>query len=98
MQRLALFALIGFSLAAVTPSAQQQPGPGLGALSGLDKVEKLGLESCKGLDDSAIGELVKWKSLKYVDLQDTRVTADGVELLKKARPGITVLANPKSIK
>lgn len=68
---------------------------GLGALSALDKVEKLGLESCKGLDDTAIGELVKWKSLKYVDLQDTRITADGVALLRQAKPGIMILANPK---
>ncbi len=77
---------LGFSDISVT---------GLAKLSGLDKVEKLGLEWCQGLDDSAIPEFVKWKSLQYLDLQETRVTEAGVAMLRKARPGMIVLANPK---
>src|SRR5207244_4505394 len=40
-------------------------GPGLRILSALEKVEKLGLEGCRRIDDSAAAELVHWKSLKY---------------------------------
>jgi len=68
---------------------------GLGTLSTLDKVEKLGLELCTGLDDSAVAELAKWKALKYVDLQETKISAEGVEELRKAKPGVAILANPK---
>jgi internalin A len=68
---------------------------GLGTLSTLDKVEKLGLEWCTGLDDSAVAELAKWKALKYVDLQETRITAEGVERLRQTKAGVVILANPK---
>jgi len=71
-------------------------GPGLRILSTLEKVEKLGLEGCRRMDDNAIDGLVNWKSLKYLDLQDTQITAAGVEALRKARPDLTILyrANP----
>jgi len=67
---------------------------GLGALSSLEKVEKLGLEFCTGLSDSAIAELAKWKALKYVDLQETRITTAGIEALRNAKPGMVILATP----
>lgn len=69
-------------------------GAGLRMLSALDKVEKLGLEGCRRIDDAAAAELVNWKSLKYLDLQDTQVTHEGVEALRKARPGLAILALP----
>jgi hypothetical protein len=71
-------------------------GDGLKILSALVKVEKLGLEACARIDDSAASGLASWKGLKYVDLQDTRVTAQGVEALRKARPDLVILANPSS--
>jgi internalin A len=70
--------------------------PGLKILSALENVEKLGLEGCPRVDDKAAAELVNWKSLKYGDLQDTQVTVAGLEALRKARPDMIILANPKS--
>jgi Leucine-rich repeat (LRR) protein len=70
-------------------------GNGLRNLSVLDQVEKLGLEGCRRIDDAAAAELAKWKSLKYLDLQDTQVTGQGIEALRKAKPGLVVLALPE---
>jgi internalin A len=67
-------------------------GSGLRILSALDKVERLGLEGCRRIDDAAATELVNWKSLKYLDLQDTQVTPAGVEALRKAKPALAILA------
>jgi Leucine-rich repeat (LRR) protein len=65
-------------------------------LSTLQNVEKLGLEECSRVDDAAVALLAHWKSLKYVDLQATKITPEGVEMLRKARPGIQVLHTPAS--
>jgi len=67
---------------------------GLRLLSPLDKVEKLELNGCGLLDDRALDELAKWKSLKYLDVQATNVTADGVTKLQRARPEMSILSNP----
>ena len=70
-------------------------GPGeLQILSALDKVEKLGLEGCRRVNDTAMAELAKWRSLKYLDVQDTGVTDKGVEALRRAKPDIVVLFAP----
>ena len=69
-------------------------GEGLRVLHSLEKVEKLGLEWCPRIDDNAAAELANWKSLKYVDVQETRVTTKGLEDLGKAKPGLVILANP----
>jgi Leucine-rich repeat (LRR) protein len=63
----------------------------LKALSVLQNVEKLGLQECPRVDDAALAELVNWKSLKYLDLQDTKVTEQGVAALRKAKPGLVIL-------
>ena len=63
----------------------------LKALSVLQNVEKLGLQECPRVDDAALAELVSWKSLKYLDLQDTKVTEQGVAALRKAKPGLVIL-------
>ena len=65
---------------------------GLRTLSGLDKVEKLGLQGCGRVDDGAVAELAKWKSLKYLDLQEDPVTEKGVGDLRSAKPGIKILS------
>jgi len=67
------------------------PG-GLQTLSSLDKVEKLGLQGCSKVDDSALAELAKWKSLKYLDVQETKATPKGVADLQSAKPGIKILS------
>jgi internalin A len=66
-------------------------GQGLRILSSLEKVEKLGLEGCRRVDDAAVSELANWKGLKYLDLQDTAVTAQSVEALRKAKPDLAIL-------
>ena len=38
-----------------------------------------------------LAELLNWKSLKYLDLQDTKVTATGLDALRKAKPGLVIL-------
>ena len=65
---------------------------GLRILSSLDKVEKLALEGCIHVDDQALAELTQWKSLKYLDVQETKVTQQGVAALEKAKPGIVILS------
>ena len=65
---------------------------GLRILSGLQQVERLGLEACPRIGDEAVAELANWKSLKYVDLQETKVTGKGVEALRGAKPGIMILS------
>jgi Leucine-rich repeat (LRR) protein len=65
---------------------------GLRLLSVLDKVEKLGLQGCRRVDDTAMAELAKWKSLRYLDVQEAPVTEKGTELLRNAKPGIKILS------
>jgi eukaryotic-like serine/threonine-protein kinase len=67
---------------------------GLRILSSLDKVEKLALAGCGLVDDRALEELARWKSLKYLDVQATKVTPQGVAALEKAKPGIVILSGP----
>ena len=62
----------------------------------LQNLEKLGLEECPRINDDAVAELVNWKSLKYVDLEATKVTPQGVDILRRAKPGIVILADPPS--
>jgi len=65
---------------------------GLRTLGSLDKVEKLGLQGCSRIDDAALAELAKWKSLKYLDLQEVPITEKGLAELRKAKPGIKILS------
>jgi internalin A len=67
---------------------------GLRILSSLDRVEKLGLAGCGLVDDRALAELARWKSLKYLDVQATKVTPQGVAGLQNAKPGIVILSGP----
>lgn len=60
----------------------------------LSKVEKLGLEECSRVDDQALKVLAEWKSLKYLDIQETKVTPDGVQALKKQRTDLLILSGP----
>jgi hypothetical protein len=75
-------------------SYSQIGADGLRILSTLERVEKLALEGSARVDDQALVELAKWKSLRYLDVQATKVTAQGVAGLEKAKPGIVVLSGP----
>ena len=63
-------------------------------LASLPKVEKLGLEGCQGVDDKALEVLAAWRTLKFVDVQETKVTAKGVAEFRSARPDVKLLAGP----
>jgi hypothetical protein len=65
---------------------------GLRILGTVTTIEKLGLEGCRRINDEALTELAKWKSLKYLDVQDTEVTQPGVDTLKKANPALAILS------
>jgi len=65
---------------------------GLRILEPLDKLQKLSIECCPRVGDDALAELAKWKSLRYLDVQETKVTDAGVTALRKARPDMTILS------
>jgi Leucine-rich repeat (LRR) protein len=65
---------------------------GLRILATLDQVEKLSLAGSSHVDDWAMAQLAQWKRLKYLDVQGTKVTAQGVSALEKAKPGIVILS------
>jgi hypothetical protein len=65
-----------------------------GLAGSLGKLEKIGLEGCARVDDPALKVLADWKSVKYIDVQDTKVTPAGVEELKKTRPEVLILSGP----
>jgi internalin A len=67
---------------------------GLSKLAALERVEKLGLECCPRVNDEALQKLAAWKGLKYLDVQETKVTQTGVASLQAARPGIRILSGP----
>jgi Leucine-rich repeat (LRR) protein len=75
-------------------SYSQIGADGLRILSSLEDVEKLALEGAPRVDDLALSELAKWKNLRYLDVQATKVTPQGVMGLEKAKPGIVVLSGP----
>ena len=69
---------------------------GLQILSALPNLQKLLLNESEYVDDKAVAQLAQYPSLKYVDVQGTKVTQAGVTALQKAKPGINVLfAAPK---
>jgi hypothetical protein len=61
--------------------------------SSLKKLERLGLENCARIDDSAVAALEGWRSLKQVDLQGTRVTDQRIDQLRKSRADLSVLSS-----
>jgi Leucine-rich repeat (LRR) protein len=75
-------------------SYSQIRADGLRLLGSLDQVSKLSLTGCPRVDDGALAELAKWKSLKYLDVQETSVTEQGVAHLEKSKPGLVILHGP----
>jgi Leucine-rich repeat (LRR) protein len=61
------------------------------AIAALPALERLGLEFCPGLEDAALKQLAAAKSLRWVDLHGTKVTAAGVAALRQERPDMQVL-------
>lgn len=75
-------------------SYSQIRADGLRILASLGQVNKLALTGCPRVDDSALAELARWKSLKFLDVQETNVTEQAVERLEKAKPGMIILRGP----
>lgn len=69
---------------------------GLHRLSVLEKLEKLELEGCRRIDDKALKELEAWKSLRFLDVQETAVSKSGVASFQAARPDVQILSGPFS--
>jgi Leucine-rich repeat (LRR) protein len=65
----------------------------LGALSQLPNLERLALYKCARVDDSIIPALTK---LKWVDLKGTKVTAAGIEQLRRANPACRIVWEPET--
>jgi Leucine-rich repeat (LRR) protein len=65
---------------------------GLRILSALEHVEKLRLQGCPRVDDAALQELAKWKSLKYLDVEEDPVTEKGLAALRSARLDLKTLS------
>lgn len=63
-------------------------------LASLPNVTKLGLEGCQGVDDKALEVLAAWKTLKFVDVQETKVTEKGVAAFRATRPDVKLLTGP----
>ena len=67
------------------------PSRGLAILKTLPNLERLNLENCARIDDDALPHLASWKSLRWVDLNGTRVTKEAVIKLRQQRPDCQVL-------
>jgi len=65
---------------------------GLRMLSTLPHIERLGLQGCPRIEDTAVSELANWKSLKYLDVQEDPVTEKAVAALHQTRPDMKVLS------
>lgn len=59
----------------------------------LPKLEKLGLEACSKVNDAALKELEGAKSLRYLDVQETAVTQQGMAALRASHPSLAILAS-----
>jgi hypothetical protein len=64
---------------------------GLGVLAKFEKLEKLSFWKADKIDDDAIGMIAERKSLRWVDLKDTKVTEAGAARLRAAIPGCEVV-------
>jgi hypothetical protein len=67
------------------------PAKSFALLAAMPAIEKLGLEFCPEINDEALEHLASWKSLRWVNLHGTKVTAEGVAALRKKRPDCQVL-------
>lgn len=65
----------------------------LGFLSQMPHLERLALYRCAKVDDSVLPALTK---LKWIDLQGTKVTAAGVEKLRRSNPACRIVWEPAS--
>lgn len=63
-------------------------------LKALDKLERLNLQGCKRVDNTAVRTLASWPSLRVLDLKGTAVTEKGVAALRQAKPKARIFHGP----
>jgi Leucine-rich repeat (LRR) protein len=64
---------------------------GVRSLRGLGKLRELRLAAAKNIDDTVIPLLEEWRALQVVALEGSRVSAEGIARLRKARPDLKLL-------
>lgn len=69
---------------------------GLQTIKGLAHLEMLDLHDCLRISDDAVTTLATMRTLRLVDLSGTKVTAAGVEKLRRANPNCRVLMTPSN--
>ncbi|MCC6589401.1 MAG: hypothetical protein IT168_22065 [Bryobacterales bacterium] len=67
---------------------------GIQRLATLKKLEKLNLYKARRITDDAVPQLAALPALRWVDIKDTAMTAQGVAALRKAHPHLTVQGDP----
>ena len=65
-------------------------GRGIEKLKTLANLARLDLHGCKRVGDEAVPFLAQLAALKWVDVQDTSMTANGIGELRRLRPGLRV--------
>jgi Leucine-rich repeat (LRR) protein len=65
---------------------------GLERLKGLSKLERLDLQACPRVSDDAMAFLVSLPALRVLDVTASAITAETVSKLRKAKPGLQVIA------
>jgi len=66
---------------------------GLGKLKGLGKLERLDLQACVRINDDAIPMLESMPALRVLDVTAAAMTEKGLGELRKAKPGLQVVAS-----
>jgi Leucine-rich repeat (LRR) protein len=77
-----------------TVSAMSVTPRWLEKMKALPKLQKLRLQGCDRVDDTATAILASMPSLEEVDLKGTAVTQDGLTKLQAARPKLRVFYGP----
>jgi len=77
-----------------TVSAMDVPPRWLEQMKGLPKLERLKLQGCGRVDDSAIAALIAMPNLREIDLKGTSVTEKGLAALRAARPKAQIYFGP----
>jgi hypothetical protein len=72
-------------------------GRGIEKLMPLAKLARLDLHGAKRIGDEAVPFLAQLPALKWVDVQDTSMTAGGIEELRRLRPGLRVDGQPRAV-
>ncbi len=65
---------------------------GLEKLKGLSKLERLDLQACPRVNDDAMPLLVSLPALRILDVTASAITGETVSKLRKAKPGLQVIA------